>query len=114
MKGDRLFAAVSLSSRNQQITTIPIDQLEIRSAEIEDLIQDLQQQQQQQTQKQSVGAVASRSSSSAKILQLQKELEDERQKNAALSFRLEQKDAELKQKDEEIEALKKEVASNKS
>jgi hypothetical protein len=42
--GDPLFPAICLSDKNQQITTIPIDQIKIRTPEIENLIKEYQQQ----------------------------------------------------------------------
>jgi hypothetical protein len=109
LKGDFLFAAICLQYENQQITTIPIDQIKKRTPEIENLIKEYQQQN-NKNNNQSGGAVASSSSSSssssASILQLQKELAEALQEIAALS-------AELKKKDEEIAALKEQVESFK-
>jgi hypothetical protein len=44
LEGDFLFPAICLSDKNQQVTTIPIDQIEIRTPEIENLIQEYQEQ----------------------------------------------------------------------
>ena len=44
LKGDRLFPAVVLSERNQQITTIPIDQIKKRTLDINQFIKEYQQQ----------------------------------------------------------------------
>jgi hypothetical protein len=52
LKGDFLFPAIGLASENQQITTIPIDQITKRTPEIENLMKEYQQQQQQQQQRQ--------------------------------------------------------------
>ena len=38
LNGDRLFPAICLLEKNQQITTIPIEQIEIRTPEIERLL----------------------------------------------------------------------------
>ncbi len=46
LKGDFLFPAICLFQKNQQITTIPIDQIETRTPEIENLIKEYQEQQQ--------------------------------------------------------------------
>jgi hypothetical protein len=45
LKGDRLFPAFCLAYDNQQITAIPIEQIKIRTPEIEELIKEHQQQQ---------------------------------------------------------------------
>ncbi len=45
LKGDLLFSAIALSWKNQQVTTIPIDQIKTRTPEIENLIKEYQQQQ---------------------------------------------------------------------
>jgi hypothetical protein len=45
LKGDRLFPAISLSWKNQQITTIRIDEIKTRTPEIENLIKEFQEQQ---------------------------------------------------------------------
>jgi hypothetical protein len=52
LEGDRLFPAISLCWKNQQITAIPIDQIKTRTPEIENLIKEYQEQQQQQTKNQ--------------------------------------------------------------
>ena len=44
LKGDRLFAAISLVGKDQRIVTIPIDQLKTRTPEINDLVKEYQQQ----------------------------------------------------------------------
>jgi hypothetical protein len=44
LKGDRLFPAICLDDVNQQVTTIPIDQITIRTPEIDKLIKEYQQQ----------------------------------------------------------------------
>jgi hypothetical protein len=44
LKGDLLFPAICLCERNQQVTTIPIDQIKTRTPEIENLIKEYQQQ----------------------------------------------------------------------
>jgi hypothetical protein len=105
LKGDFVFPAICLGSKNQQITTIPIDQIKTRTPEIENLIKEYQQ----QHQNQSGGAVASPSSSAT--IQLQKELDEALQKIAALSAQLQQKDDQLKKKDDEIAALKQQQSS---
>ncbi len=45
LQGDFLFPAICLYIHNQQFTTIPIDQIEIRTPEIDELIKEYQQQQ---------------------------------------------------------------------
>ncbi len=45
LKGDRLFPAIALSWKNQQVTTIPIDEIKTRTPEIENLIKECQEQQ---------------------------------------------------------------------
>jgi hypothetical protein len=40
LKGDRVFPAIVLWGKNEQVTTIPIDQIEIRTPEIENLIKE--------------------------------------------------------------------------
>jgi hypothetical protein len=45
LKGDLLFPAICLQEKNQQITTIPIDQIETLTPEIENLIKEYQEQQ---------------------------------------------------------------------
>jgi hypothetical protein len=100
---DRLFPAICLSRCNQQITTIPIDEIKTRTPEIENLIKEYQQQN-NKNNNQSGGAVAS---SSAAILQLQKELDEALQKIAALSSQLQQKDNLLQQEKRQHEAEKK-------
>ncbi len=88
LKGDRLFPAICMGGANRQVTTIPIDQIKIRTAEIENLIKE-QQQQNNKNNNQSGGAVSPSSSSSA-MLQLQKDLAEALQKIDALSSQLEQ------------------------
>jgi hypothetical protein len=44
LKGDRLFPAICICNQNQQITTIPIDQIKTRTPEIDELIKEYQQQ----------------------------------------------------------------------
>ncbi len=51
LNGDRLYPAICLGSENQQITTIPIDQLKIRTPKTDELIKEYHQQQQQQKQR---------------------------------------------------------------
>jgi hypothetical protein len=46
LNGDRLFAAITLASKNQQVTTIPIDQIKTRTPAVENLIKECQQQHQ--------------------------------------------------------------------
>jgi hypothetical protein len=102
LQGDHLFPAICLGNENQQVTTIPIDQIKTRTPEIENLVKEYQDQN-NKNNNQSGGAVAS---SSAATIQLQKELAEALEKIAALS-------AELKKKDEEIAALKQQVESFK-
>ena len=45
LQGDRLFPAIVLGATNQQITTIPIEQIKTRTPEIENLIKEYQEQQ---------------------------------------------------------------------
>jgi hypothetical protein len=45
LEGDRLFPAISLYYLNQQVTTIPIDEIKTRTPEIVNLIKEYQQQQ---------------------------------------------------------------------
>ncbi len=45
LKEDRLFPAICLGDKTQQVTTIPIDEIEIRTPEIEELIKEYQQEQ---------------------------------------------------------------------
>ncbi len=46
LNGDRLFPALCLGIKDQQITTIPIDQIKTRNPEIENLIKEYQEQKQ--------------------------------------------------------------------
>jgi hypothetical protein len=43
LEGNRLFPAICMRWKNQQVTTIPIDKIEIRTPEIENLIKEQQQ-----------------------------------------------------------------------
>jgi hypothetical protein len=45
LKGDVLFPAIALWTENQQVTTIPIDQIKTRTPEIENLSKEYQEQQ---------------------------------------------------------------------
>jgi hypothetical protein len=98
---DLLFPAICLRDKDQQVTTIPIDEVTTGTPEIEELIKEYQQQN-SKNNNQSGGAVASPPSPA----QLQKELAEALQTIAALS-------AELKKKDEEIAALKEQLESLK-
>jgi hypothetical protein len=48
LNGDRLFPAISLFWKNQQVTTIPIDQIKTRTPEIDELIKEYHQQHKKQ------------------------------------------------------------------
>jgi hypothetical protein len=98
LNGDLVFPAICLRGKNDQVTTISIDQIQTRTPAIENLTKEYQQQKNNQNNTQSgVGAVAS--SSSAAMIQLQKELIAALQKNAALSSQLQ----EQKQKSSDLE-----------
>jgi hypothetical protein len=49
LNGDFFFPAISLYDKNQQVTTIPIEEIKTRTPEIENLIKEYQQQQNKQT-----------------------------------------------------------------
>ncbi len=109
LQGDFLFPAICLGEKNQ-VTTIPIDQIKTRTPEIENFIKEYQQQQQKnKNNNQSGGAVAS---SSSAMIQLQKELDEALQKNAALSAQLQQEkqqhEAEKKKSKENYDQLQRE------
>jgi hypothetical protein len=102
--------------KNQQVTTIPIDQIKTRTPEIEKLIKLYHKQPPKKNideGRQAGGAVASAGSSSssssisasAKLAQLQKEHEEALQKLAVLSKQSNEKDDQLKKKDSVIAAL---------
>jgi hypothetical protein len=101
LKGDFLFPAISLYFRGEQVTTIPIDQIKTRTPEIDNLIKEYQQQNNKENN-QSGGAVAS---PSAATIQLQKELGEALQKNAALSSQLQQKENLLHQEKQKNSSL---------
>jgi hypothetical protein len=100
-KGALSFPVIVFSEKNQQVTTIPIDEIKTRTPEIESMIKEHQQQ-----NNQSGGAVAS-SSSSAAMIQLQKELDEALQKIAALSSQLQQEkqqhEKQSKEKDNQLQ-----------
>ncbi len=82
---NKLFPAICLRDRNQQVTTIPIDEIKTRTPEIENLIKEYRKQQNNnKNNSQSVGVVAS-SPSPSSMIQLQKELAELLQEKAALS-----------------------------
>jgi hypothetical protein len=110
LNGDRLFPAICLRNENQQVTTIPIDQIKTRTPEIERLIVEDQQQQNNKNNNQSGGAAASSSSSSATI-QLQKEIDEARQKIASLSSQLEQEKQKSSDLKKEVQQLKQQLLS---
>ena len=89
-----MFPAICFYEKNQQVTTIPIDEIKTRTPEIENLIKEYQQQRNNQNNNQSGGAVAS---SSVAMIQLQKELDEALQKIAALSSQLQQEKNLLQQ-----------------
>ncbi len=92
LKGDVLFPAICFSTFGQKTTTIPIDEIKIRTPAVENLIKEYQAQQNNNNQ----SAVAP----SAAMLQLQNELAEARQKTAALSSSQLQ---EQKQKSSDLE-----------
>ena len=112
LKGDRLFPAICLYWKDQQVTTITIDQIKIRTPEIEELIKESQEQNNNINKNnrknnldsnQSAGdAVASAASN-----QLQKELDEALQKVAALSSQLQQTKILLQQEKQQHETEKK-------
>jgi hypothetical protein len=107
LQGDRVFPAICLMDKNQQVTTIPIDQIKTRTPEIERLTKEDQH---QQNNNQSGGAVAS-SSSVPGVVQLQKELNEALQKIATLSSQLEQEKQKSSDLEKEVQQLKQQLLS---
>jgi hypothetical protein len=102
VNGDCLFPAIVLGSSAQQITTIPIDGIKIRTPEIENLIKEYQQQ--NSNNNQSGAAVASSSAS------IPTELEEAYHKIAALSSQLQhekqQHEKKSREKDDQLQQEK--------
>jgi hypothetical protein len=111
LQGDRLFPAIVLGSNAAQITTIPIDQIQNKTPEIENLIKEYRQQQNNKNNSQSDGAVAS-SSTSAAMIQLQKDLDEALQKIAALSSQLQQEKQKSSDLEKEVQQLKQQLSSS--
>jgi hypothetical protein len=109
LQGDRVFSAIVLWEKNQQVTTIPIDEVKIRTPEIENLIKEYQQQN-NKNNNQSGGAVAS--SSSSATIQLQKELDEALQKIATLSSQLQQEKQKSSDLEKEVQQLKQQLSSS--
>ncbi len=85
LNGDRLFPAISLCWIDQQITTIPIDQIKTRTPEIENLIKEYQEQQNEELTPVHPAAVVSSIASEPNnadqiISQLRQRIDEERQK----------------------------------
>jgi hypothetical protein len=85
LNGDLLFPAISLYFRDQQITTITIDQLKIRTPEIENLINEYQEQQNEALTPvrpiSVVPSIASEPNNADQIIsQLRQRIDEERQK----------------------------------
>jgi hypothetical protein len=105
LKGDLLFPSICLKGKDQQVTTIPIDQIKNKTPEIEKLIKEYHEQQNNKNNNQSAGAVASSTSSSA-MIQLQKELAEALQKIAVLSSQLQQEKQKCSDLEQEVQHLK--------
>jgi hypothetical protein len=106
-KGDFVYPAICMYSKDQQVTTIPIDEIKERTLEIENLIKEYQQQQKNKDNNQSgVGAATSPSS-----VQLQKELDEALQKIAALSSQLQQEKQKSSDLEKEVEKLKQQLGA---
>jgi hypothetical protein len=88
LNGDRLFPAMCLYAENQQVTTIPIDQIKNRTPEIEELIKEYQEQQKEQKEALTpvrpvavVPSIASEPNNADQIIsQLRQRIDEERQK----------------------------------
>jgi hypothetical protein len=107
LNGDLLFPAICFYEKNQQITTIPIDEIKTRTPEIENLIKEYQQQNNHKNNNQS-GAAAS---SSSAMIQLQKELAEALQKIAALSSQLQQEKQKSSDLEKEVEKIKNQLGA---
>jgi hypothetical protein len=108
LKGSRVFLTICLFEQNQKVTTIPIDQIQNKTPEIENLIKEYQQQ--GKTNNQSGGAFAS--STSTEMIQLQRELAEELQKIADLSSQLQQEKQKSSDLEKEIQRVKQELSSS--
>jgi hypothetical protein len=116
LEGDLLFPAISLYLVDQQITTIPIDEIEIRTPEIENLIKEYQEQQKEQNEALTpvrpvavVPSIASESNNADQIIsQLRQRIEEERQKQIGnLEEQLKQTKMQMEKKDSQIEEMRK-------
>jgi hypothetical protein len=76
LEGDLLFPAICLARKNQQITTIPIDQIKTRTPEIENLIKEYQQQQNNKNQIPLLPSVSSEINNQV-ISQLRQQINDD-------------------------------------
>jgi hypothetical protein len=108
--GDRVFPAVCLRATSQHVVAISIDETKNRNPEIEMLVKLYQSQQQQQHQQilqtnnnndQSGGAVASSS----------KELDEALQKISLLAAQLKEKDDRVSSLEKEVQQLKQQLSS---
>ncbi len=97
LKGNCLFPAICLLYKTQQVTTVPIDQIEIRTPEIENLIKEYQQivKEKQQLQFKSSEWYAQFQS---EISSLSFQLQREKQKNSDL----EKENEQLKQQQQQL------------
>jgi hypothetical protein len=107
LKGDLLFPAFILAARNQQITTISIDQIQKRTPEIDELINELEHQRFRSTDffVQVRNEISSLSSQLQQEQQKAKEqdqlLQQEQQKN----LDLQRENQQLKQENEQLKLL---------
>jgi hypothetical protein len=87
LKGDRLFPAIVLTENNQEVTTIPIDEIKKRTPEIDELITEYQEQQKESEALSPVRpisvvpSIASEPNNADQIIsQLRQRIDEERQK----------------------------------
>jgi hypothetical protein len=108
LQGDRLFPAISLYYPNQQITTIPIDQIKTRTPEIDELIKEYQEQQNEALTPvrpvSVVPSIASEPNSADQIIsQLRQRIDEERQKQiGSLEEQLKQTRSDFLKQNEEL------------
>jgi hypothetical protein len=113
LKGDLLFPAISLCYRDQQITTIPIDQIKTRTAEIGELIKEYQEQQSEALTPVRpiavVPSIASEPNNADQIIsQLRQRIDVECQKQVGnLEEQLKQTRMQMEKKDSQIEDMRK-------